>query len=58
VVRLQDVATVKGRFSETPNASYFNGNVAVNVEITNTNSEDLLSAAEKVNEYVVEFNQK
>lgn len=58
VVRLQDVATVKDRFSETPNASYYNGNVAVNVEITNTNSEDLISAAEKVNAYVDEFNQK
>ncbi|MDX1469851.1 MAG: efflux RND transporter permease subunit [Flavobacteriaceae bacterium] len=58
VVRLQDVATVKDRFSETPNASYFNGNVSVTVNITNTNSEDLLSTAEKVNEYVEEFNQK
>ncbi|RDK89132.1 efflux RND transporter permease subunit [Marinirhabdus gelatinilytica] len=58
VVRLQDVATVQDRFSETPNASYFNGNVAVNVEITNTNSEDLISTAEQVNAYVDEFNQK
>ncbi|MBR9914847.1 MAG: efflux RND transporter permease subunit [Algicola sp.] len=58
VVRLQDVASVRDRFSETPNASYFNGNVAVNVEITNTNSEDLISTAEKVNAYIDEFNQK
>ncbi|SDB52669.1 Multidrug efflux pump subunit AcrB [Flavobacteriaceae bacterium MAR_2010_188] len=58
VVRLQDVATVRDRFSETPNATYFNGNISVNVGITNTNSEDLLSTAEKVNEYVVEFNKK
>tara|TARA_R110002073_G_scaffold4213_1_gene27878 strand:- start:14018 stop:17209 length:3192 start_codon:yes stop_codon:yes gene_type:complete len=58
VVRLQDVATVRDRFSETPNASYFNGNVAVNVDITNTNSEDLTSTAEKVNAYITEFKQK
>ncbi|MBR9844904.1 MAG: efflux RND transporter permease subunit [Algicola sp.] len=58
IVRLQDVASVRDRFSETPNASYFNGNVAVNIEITNTNSEDLISTAEKVNEYITEFNQK
>ncbi|MAM30356.1 MAG: RND transporter [Flavobacteriaceae bacterium] len=58
VVRLQDVATVRDRFSETPNASYFNGNVAVNVEITNTNSEDLISTAEQVNAYIDTFNQK
>ncbi|MBF8148368.1 efflux RND transporter permease subunit [Winogradskyella sp. F6397] len=58
VVRLQDVATVRDRFSETPNASFFNGNVAVNIEITNTNSEDLISTAGKVNTYIDEFNQK
>ncbi|MCW8981797.1 MAG: efflux RND transporter permease subunit, partial [Altibacter sp.] len=58
VVRLQDVATVRDRFSETPNASYFNGNVAVNIEITNTNNEDLISTAEKVNAYIDAFNQK
>jgi multidrug efflux pump subunit AcrB len=58
VVRLRDVASVTDRFSETPNASYFNGNVAVNIEITNTNSEDLISTADKVNEYIDEFNAK
>ncbi|RIA08871.1 multidrug efflux pump subunit AcrB [Flavobacteriaceae bacterium MAR_2010_72] len=58
IVLLQDVATVRDRFSETPNASYFNGNASVNVEITNTNTEDLLGSAEKVNEYIDEFNQK
>ena len=58
MVRLQDVASVRDRFSETPNASYFNGNVAVNVEITNTNNEDLINTAEQVNAYIKEFNEK
>ncbi|MEZ4818239.1 MAG: efflux RND transporter permease subunit [Flavobacteriaceae bacterium] len=58
VVRLHEVADVKDRFSETPNASYFNGNIAINIEITNTNNEDLISTADKVNEYIEEFNQK
>ena len=58
LVRLHQVADVRDRFSETPNASYFNGNVAVNIEITNTNNEDLISSAEKVNAYIDEFNQK
>jgi len=58
VVRLHQVADVRDRFSETPNASYFNGNIAVSVQITNTNSEDLLSTTEKVNEYIEAFNQK
>jgi len=58
IVLLQDVAMVRDRFSETPNASYFNGNPSVTIEVTNTNNEDLLSAAEKVNTYIDEFNQK
>mgnify|MGYP001825801202 FL=1 len=57
-VRLKDVATIRDRFSETPNASYFNGNLAVNTTITSTNTEDLISAAEKVKVYIEEFNQK
>ncbi|TRO67118.1 efflux RND transporter permease subunit [Christiangramia sabulilitoris] len=58
IVRLGEVATVKDQFSETPNALYFNGNVAVNISVSNTSSEDLLATAEKINEYVDEFNQK
>lgn len=57
-VRLKDVALVRDRFSETPNASYFNGNLSVNTTITSTNTEDLISSAEKVKEYIKEFNQK
>ncbi|MET7030503.1 efflux RND transporter permease subunit [Sediminicola luteus] len=57
-VRLKDVAVIRDRFSETPNTSYFNGNLAVNVSITSTNTEDLISAAELVKDYVEEFNHK
>ncbi|NNF19013.1 MAG: efflux RND transporter permease subunit, partial [Flavobacteriaceae bacterium] len=57
-VRLKDVAVIRDRFSETPNASFFNGNLSVNITITSTNTEDLISAAEKVKEYIEDFNQK
>ncbi len=57
-VRLKDVATIRDRFSETPNSSYFNGEIAVNTTITSTNTEDLIGAADKVNIYVEDFNQK
>jgi len=57
-IYLEDVATVKDRFSETPNASYINGRVAVSVNISTTNNEDLISAAEKVRAYTEEFNEK
>ena len=57
-VRLKDVATIRDRFSETPNASYYDGNLSVNVTITSTNTEDLIGSAEKVRNYVDDFNQK
>ena len=57
-IRLKDVAMIRDRFSETPNASYFNGDIAVNTTITSTNTEDLLGSADLVNEYIDEFNQK
>jgi len=57
-IRLKDVATVRDRFSETPNALFFNGNLSVNTTITSTNTEDLITSAEKVKAYIEAFNQK
>ncbi|GAA0711191.1 efflux RND transporter permease subunit [Aquimarina litoralis] len=57
-IRLKDVAEIRDRFSESPNASYFNGDLAVNIQITSTNTEDLISSAEKTKEYITEFNEK
>ncbi|WP_375587692.1 efflux RND transporter permease subunit [Flagellimonas aurea] len=57
-VRLRDVAVIRDRFSETPNASYFNGELAVNVTITSTNTEDLMGSAENVRQYIGDFNEK
>ena len=58
VIRLGEVAVIKDRFSETPNASYFNGNLSVNVSVTSTKSEDLLSSAETIKKYITSFNEK
>lgn len=57
-IRLKDVAILRDRFSESPNASYFNDDLTVNVTVTSTNSEDLISSAEKVKEYIEDFNIK
>ena len=57
-VRLKDVAIIRDRFSETPNATYFNGELSVTTTITSTNTEDLISSADKVKEYVEDFNLK
>ena len=58
VIRLKDVAIIRDRFSETPNATYFNQDLAVNVTITSTNNEDLISSADKVKAYIEDYNQK
>lgn len=57
-VRLKDVAIIRDRFSETPNATYFNQNLSINISVTSTNNEDLISSADKVKAYIEEFNQK
>lgn len=57
-IRLKDVAVIRDRFAETPNVSYFNGDLSVNMTITSTNTEDLISSAEKVKVYIEDFNQK
>ncbi|MBT8254231.1 MAG: efflux RND transporter permease subunit, partial [Bacteroidia bacterium] len=57
-IRLKDVAEIRDRFSETPNATYFNEKLSVNVTVTSTNNEDLMSSAEKVRNYIEDFNQK
>ncbi|WP_372944543.1 efflux RND transporter permease subunit [Muriicola sp.] len=56
IIRLSDVAEVRDRFSENPNVSFFNGNLSVNVQVSNTNSEDLISTADKINEYIENYN--
>ncbi|WP_452221445.1 efflux RND transporter permease subunit [Lacinutrix salivirga] len=58
VVRLKDVAIVRDRFSETPNATYFNQELSLDISITSTNNEDLISSADNVKEYIETYNQK
>lgn len=57
-IRLKDVAIIRDRFSETPNATYFNQELSVNISVTSTNNEDLITSADKVKGYIEEFNQK
>jgi len=55
-IRLKDIATVRDRFSESPEGLYVDGEEAVYVEITSTNTEDLVSSAEKIKEYIKNYN--
>lgn len=56
-VRLKDVAILRDRFSETPTVAYFNKDLSVNVSVTSTDNEDLVSSAEKVKVYIEHYNQ-
>lgn len=57
-ILLKDVAQIRDRFSESPNATYFNEQLAVEITVTSTNSEDLISSADKVKEYIEEYNER
>lgn len=53
---MKDLAVVRDRFSETPNATYFNEERSVNITITSTNAEDLIDSADKVKKYINLYN--
>ena len=57
-IQLKDIAIVRDQFSETPNASYYDSELSINVTITSTNNEDLISSADAAKDYIEEFNQK
>jgi multidrug efflux pump subunit AcrB len=57
VVLLKQIATLRDKFNETPNSLYFNGNRSVKITVQNTNNEDLISTAEKVNSYIEKYNE-
>lgn len=56
-VRLADIATLRNRFADQPEARYLNGKRAVSMVIQNTNEEDILETVEFIREYTEEFNQ-
>jgi multidrug efflux pump subunit AcrB len=58
IIRLKDIASVKDIWSENPDRLFYNGNLAINITVSNTNNEDLISSADKIKEYIYEYNQK
>ena len=55
LIRLQDVAIISDKWSESPDRSYFNGKPSVQLNVQATISEDLVDVAEKVRGYVMQF---
>ena len=46
------IKDVSDSWSENPDRIFYNGEKSINISVSNTNSEDLLSTAEKINEYI------
>lgn len=58
IIRLRDVADVRDTWSESPDRLYMNGQPAVQIKVSTTNSEDIVAATVKVRTYMESFNQK
>ena len=58
IIRLKDIAEVKDAWSETPDRIFYNGKKAINITVSNTNNEDLISSADQVKVYINKFNQQ
>jgi len=58
IIRLSDVAEVKDIWNENPDRIYFNDEVAISLQVNNTNSEDLITTAEKIRAYIITFNEQ
>ena len=58
IIRLKDIAEVRDTWSETPDRLYYNGNLAIDITVSNTNNEDLISSADKIKEYIHQYNQE
>lgn len=57
-VYLRDIAAIRNTFSENPNQIHLNGQLGINVSVTNTNTEDLIGSVEKIRRYIDNFNTK
>ncbi|AXT58100.1 efflux RND transporter permease subunit [Aquimarina sp. AD1] len=55
-VYLRDIAKLNDTFSENPDKLFYNGEQAVQIDLKNTNSEDLISSVESVKNYIKKFN--
>ncbi|WP_298781206.1 efflux RND transporter permease subunit [uncultured Polaribacter sp.] len=58
IIRLKDIADLRDTWSENPDRLYYNGNLAIDITVSNTNNEDLISSADKIKEYIEKYNQQ
>jgi multidrug efflux pump subunit AcrB len=58
IIRLKDIAVLRDTWSENPDRLFFNGNLAIDITVSNTNNEDLISSADKIKDYIYKYNQE
>lgn len=56
LIRLRDVAIIKDQFADTPSRGRLNGKPAIVFTISNTFSEDVVKASEKIKAYIPKYN--
>ena len=56
VIYLKDVATIRDRWNENPDRLFFNDEIAINIQVNNTNNEDLIASADAIKAYIKIFN--
>lgn len=55
-LRLKDVGTVRNRWADSPSRAAFNNITSVEINVNNTDQEDLLKTCEFLNEYINTYN--
>jgi len=58
IIYLKDVADVKDIWNENPDRIFYNGEIAINIQVNNTNNEDLIVSATDIKEYIAKFNEQ
>ncbi len=55
-IYLKDLAELTDSFEESPDKLFYNGEQAIQIDLKNTNSEDLIGSVEMVKQYISNFN--
>jgi multidrug efflux pump subunit AcrB len=58
LVRVKDVADVRDRWADNPSRVHINASPAVVVQVSNTDSENIIETSAYINEYVKSFNEE
>lgn len=58
IIYLKDVADVKDIWNENPDRIFYNGEIAINIQVNNTNNEDLIVSATDIKTYIAKFNEQ